>query len=31
MVIIVKVRWRDNNRNPQIFGGTALKKVGLPL
>ena len=31
MVIIASVHWRDNNRNPQIFGGTALKKVGLSL
>jgi hypothetical protein len=31
MVIIANVCWRDNNRNPQIFGGTALKKVGLLL
>ena len=30
MVIIVNVRWRDNNRNPQIFGGTALKKWDCP-
>ena len=31
MVIIANVRWRDNYRNLQMFGGTALKKVGLSL
>ena len=31
MVNITNVRWRDNNRNPQIFGETALRKAGLSL
>jgi hypothetical protein len=30
MVIIANVCWRDNNRNPQIFGGTAFKKWDCP-